>query len=290
MRLLPTVADPAKARFYLFSALSLAILAVALLGPYLVPNDPLKSNFKIVNQPPSAEFPFGTDKLGRCLFSRVVCGARVTIFSSLILVAIIFAFGTTVGVVSSYVGGRLDTLCMRLTDIVLAFPDMVLAIAVAGFIGGGLTNAIITLSCVSWTKYARLARSQVLALREQSFVEAARLSGNTGPQVIARHILPNAMGPLVVTAALDVGTMIIGVAGLSFLGLGVSPPTPEWGAMLNEGRSYFQQYPGTILFPAVAIFLSIMVFNLFGDSLRDWLGPRPMEAAVKQKKYANYGQ
>jgi ABC-type dipeptide/oligopeptide/nickel transport system permease subunit len=164
---------------------------------------------------------------------------------------------------------------MRVTDIVLAFPDMVLAIAVAGFLGGGLANAIITLACVSWTKYARLARSQVLGLREQTFMEAAKLAGNSTPRIIFRHILPNALSPLVVTAALDIGVMIIGVAGLSFLGLGVRPPTPEWGAMLNDGRAYFQRFPGTIFFPGAAIFLSIMVFNLFGDSLRDWLAPRP---------------
>ncbi|MDR2387821.1 MAG: ABC transporter permease subunit, partial [Deltaproteobacteria bacterium] len=234
------------------------------------------------NLPPSWEYPFGTDRLGRCLFSRVVCGAQVTIFSSLLLVGIIFSFGTTLGVISSYLGGRLDTLCMRVTDIVLAFPDMVLAIAVAGFLGGGLTNAIITLSCVSWTKYARLARSQVLGLRDQTFMEAAKLAGNSTPQIIIRHVLPNALGPLVVTAALDIGVMMIGVAGLSFLGLGVRPPTPEWGAMLNDGRNYFQQYPGTIFFPGAAIFFSIMVFNLFGDSLRDFLAPRPA-AGLGQK-------
>ncbi|MDR2368535.1 MAG: ABC transporter permease subunit [Deltaproteobacteria bacterium] len=274
--------DKVRTRFLVFSALSVAIFAGALLGPFIVPNDPLKADFQMVNQPPSARFPFGTDKLGRCLFSRVVCGARVTIFSSLALVGVIFVFGTAVGVASSYAGGRFDTVCMRVTDIVLAFPDMVLAIAVAGFLGGGLTNAIITLACVSWTKYARLARSQVLALRDQAFIEAARLAGNTGPQIIFRHIMPNAMGPLIVTAALDIGVMMIGVAGLSFLGLGVRPPTPEWGAMLNEGRTYFQQYPGTIFFPGVAIFISIMVFNLFGDSLRDLLAPRQPGETAKE--------
>jgi ABC-type dipeptide/oligopeptide/nickel transport system permease subunit len=283
MSVLQKVGDPVKYRFVVYSVLSLAICLAALVGPFLVPNNPIKSNLAMVNQPPSMDYPFGTDKLGRCLFSRVICGGSTTIFSSLLLVFIIFTFGTVVGVVSSYVGGRLDTLCMRVTDIVLAFPDMVLAIAVAGLLGGGLTNAIITLACVSWTKYARLARSQVLSLRGQSFIEAAKVSGNTDIQIIIRHILPNAMGPLIVTAALDIGAMMINLAGLSFLGLGVSPPTPEWGAMLNEGRTYFQQFPGTIFFPGTAIFVSIMIFNLFSDSLRDLLAPRPVGSSLVKK-------
>ncbi|UQZ91258.1 nickel ABC transporter permease subunit NikC [Deltaproteobacteria bacterium Smac51] len=267
-------------RLLFFAALCLLICLAALAAPLIAPNDPYKTSLLKAFLPPGAEFPLGTDRLGRCLFSRIIYGARMSVFAALFLVGVIFTFGTAVGVISGYVGGRADSFIMRVTDIFLAFPDLVLAIAVAGFLGGGLTNALIALGCVSWSKYARLARSQVLALKGSAFIEAARLGGNSPLQIIRRHILPNAVGPVVVTAALDIGVMMMGIAGLSFLGLGVSPPVPEWGSMLNEGRMYFHQHPAQVFYPGAAIFLTIIVFNLFGDSLRDWLDPRQRTRAV----------
>jgi ABC-type dipeptide/oligopeptide/nickel transport system permease subunit len=272
-------------RLWIFALLSAMVCAAALAAPWLAPNDPNRTSLAKSFAPPGDGLPLGADRLGRCLLSRIIYGARISVFASLGLVGAVLVAGSAVGGVSGWLGGRADTLLMRLTDVFLAFPDMVMAIAVAGFLGGGLANVLLALGCFSWTKYARLARSQVLALKGRSFIEAARLSGNSPLAVVVRHVLPNTLGPMAVVGALDVGQMMMGVAGLSFLGIGVSPPTPEWGSMLNESRPYFQQHPSLILYPGLAIFLSIMVFNLLGDSLRDRLdpssrGPRKEEAST----------
>ena len=272
-------------RLKVFAAHSILVCLAALGAPWLAPGDPYRTSLSKSFAPPGEGLPLGADRLGRCLLSRIIFGARISVFASLGLVGAVLVAGSAVGVVSGWLGGRADTLLMRLTDVFLAFPDMVMAIAVAGFLGGGLANVLMALGCFSWTKYARLARSQVLALKGRSFIEAARLSGDSALQVVWRHVLPNALGPMVVVGALDVGQMMMGVAGLSFLGIGVSPPTPEWGSMLNESRPYFQQHPRLVLFPGLAIFSTVMIFNLLGDSLRDHLdpstrGPRREEARV----------
>ena len=263
-----------RSRLWIFGALSLLVCLLALAAPWIVPNDPFKTSLSSAFAAPGGDFPLGADRLGRCLLSRIMYGARTSVFASLALVSAMFCLGTILGLISGYAGGRADIILMRVTDVFLAFPDMVLAIAVAGVLGGGLLNALIALFCFGWTKYARLARSQVLSVREKPFVEAARLAGNRPVQIIWRHILPNAMGPVIVTAALDVGIMMMGLAGLSFLGLGVNPPTPEWGSMINEGRLYFQGHPEQVFFPGAAILVVIMIFNMFGDVLRDRLDPR----------------
>lgn len=258
-----------KTRVLLFLILALLLMAVSLLAPYLAPNDPNATNSAAMSAPPSAQYPFGTDKLGRCVLSRVLMGARTSIFSAVALVAASFLAGTALGVLCGYYGGVLDNLVMRLADILLAVPQMVLAIAVAGVLGGGLRNAMLALGVTSWTLYARLARSHTMALKAEPFIAAAKLSGCGDLHILVRHILPNIIGPLVVNAATQPGTTMIGIAGLSFLGLGVVPPNAEWGSMINEARSYIQLAPWAVLAPAGATVVTVMIFNYLGDAVRD---------------------
>lgn len=263
-----------KKKMIVFSGVVLLLLGLAIAGPYIAPNDPYAADFALAKQAPSSEYLMGTDKLGRCLFSRILAGAGSTIFSSLLLVLIIFVFGTLMGAIAGYVGGVTDMVIMRIVDIFLSFPDMVLALAVAGVLGSGMKNAIIAMAVIGWTKFARLARSQVLSIKEEVFVQSARLSGNSSLAVLLKHILPNVAAPLVVTATLDIGSNMMNLAGLSFLGLGAQPPTIEWGYMMSEGRSLLQVCPWLVMFPGVAIFIAVVVFNLFGDAVRDVLDPR----------------
>ena len=258
-----------KTRVLVLLILALLLMAVSLLAPYLAPNDPNATNCAAMSAPPSAQYPFGTDKLGRCVLSRVLMGARTSIFSAVALVAASFLAGTALGVLCGYYGGVLDNLVMRLADILLAVPQMVLAIAVAGVLGGGLRNAMLALGVTSWTLYARLARSHTMALKAEPFIAAAKLSGCGDLHILVRHILPNIVGPLVVNAATQLGTTMIGIAGLSFLGLGVVPPNAEWGSMINEARSYIQLAPWAVLAPAGATVVTVMIFNYLGDAVRD---------------------
>lgn len=258
-----------KVRVFLFLILALLLMAVSLLAPYLAPNDPNATNSAAMSAPPSAQYPLGTDKLGRCVFSRVLMGARTSIFSAVALVAVSFVVGTVLGMLCGYYGGVLDNLVMRLADILLAVPQMVLAIAVAGVLGGGLLNAMLALGVTSWTLYARLARSHTMTLKAEPFIAAAKLSGCGDLRILARHILPNIVGPLVVNAATQLGTTMIGIAGLSFLGLGVVAPNAEWGSMISEARSYLQLAPWAALAPAGATVLTVMIFNYLGDAVRD---------------------
>lgn len=261
-----------KMMFYL--VLVCVLVVFSLVAPLLAPHDPNATNVLIANQPPSAEYPFGTDAFGRCVFSRVLCGAKISIFSALALVAVTAVFGTVVGIICGYFGGAVDAVVMRIVDILLAFPDLILAIAVAGIMGGGLMNAMIALFVTGWTSYARLARSHVFAMKEEEFISAARLSGAGKPSIMFRHLLPNIMAPLFVNATVQISTMMMGIAGLSFLGIGVKAPTAEWGSMINQSRGLLQLAPWTILAPAGAIIVAIMIFNLFGDAVSDYLDPK----------------
>ena len=263
-----------KLRVRLCAALALAVVLLALLSPWLTPYDPNAQDMAAALQPPSADHWLGTDSHGRDVLSRVIAGARTSVFSALILVAVSAVSGSVIGIACGWFGGWLDTLLLRLGDLFLAFPGMVLALAVAGLLGGGMGNAILAIALVSWPKYARLARSQTLTVRGAPYLTAACMAGNGPVRLMARHILPNIAGPLLVTASLDIGTMLMELAGLSFLNLGAQPPTAEWGSMMSKGRSLIQTAPWTILGPGVAIFLTVLIFNLLGDSLRDHLDPR----------------
>ena len=205
---------------------------------------------------------------------RVIYGARASLSSTFGVVALIFLVGSTLGVISGYFGGWIDAVIMRIADMMLAFPGLVLALAVAGIMGASIKNAIIAIVVVSWTKYARLARSLVLKIRNRDYVSAAIVTGSRTPYMLLRYMLPNALPTLIITAASDIGAMMLELAALSFLGFGAKPPTPEWGYMLNEGRVCMETAPWMMIFPGLAIFLVVVVFNMLGDSLRDILDPR----------------
>jgi peptide/nickel transport system permease protein len=263
-----------KVRLYLFTALVLVLLLVTLFSNQLAPYDPNAQNLEEALHAPSAQHIMGTDRHGRDMFSRVLVGGQTSIFATLALVAIISVFGTIVGTLCGFYGGKLDSIVMRISDVCLAFPGLVFAMAVAALLSGGISNAVIALAIISWPKYSRVARSQTLAIKDGPYISAARLAGNSSMQTIVRHILPNILGPILVTAMLDIGTMMMELAGLSFLGLGAQPPTAEWGNMMSNGRSMLQIYPWIVLSPGIGIFISVVLFNLLGDTVRDYLDPR----------------
>lgn len=261
-------------KFYVLLTLVIVLLFIAASAPKLVPYDPYIQDLSKALEAPNSIHWLGTDRYGRDMLSRVMMGAQTTIFSSLFLVAVISLFGTMIGVICGYIGGRIDTFIMRVSDIFLAFPGMVFAIAVAGVLGGGIVNAVVALACISWPKYARLARGQVLVIKNMPYIAAAKMSGSGTIKIIIKHIIPNIVGVVLITATLDIGTMIMELAGLSFLGLGAMPPVAEWGAMMSDGRSMLQTSPWVILAPGCAIFISVMLFNLLGDTARDLLDPK----------------
>lgn len=263
-----------KEKLILLLIVTAAILLIAALAPYLVPYDPYEQDLTAALQAPGNGHLLGTDRYGRDLFSRVLMGGRTTIYAALLLTGIVTVIGTGFGLVCGLKGGRTDTILMRISDLFLAFPGIVFAIAVAGVLGGGIGNAIIALSCISWPKYARIARSQVLMIKEQPYIEAAKMAGTGMWKMIGRHILPNIAGPIVVTAVLDIGTMMMEIAGLSYLGLGAKMPTAEWGSMMSTGRTMMQTAPWTILAPGLGIFITVVIFHLLGDAVRDFLDPK----------------
>ena len=263
-----------KLRLYIFLTLVILLMLAALFSEQLAPYDPYEQNLAEAMLPPSDGHIMGTDRYGRDLFSRVLLGGKASIYATLALVAAISVFGTVVGTLCGYYGGRMDSLVMGISDVCLAFPGLVFAMAVAALLGGGINNAVLALAVISWPKYSRVARSQTLALKNSPFLYAARLSGSSSGKIILEHILPNILGPILVTAMLDIGTMMMELAGLSFLGLGAKSPMAEWGNMMSSGRSMLQMYPWIVLSPGLGIFISVTLFNLLGDSVRDYLDPR----------------
>lgn len=249
-------------------------LLAALLAPLISFKDPLAQNVLNGLKPPSAAHWFGTDKLGREVYSRILYGARISLFVGITVVLISSIVGTLLGVLAGYVGGWLDEALMRVTDIFFAFPGLILAMAIAGALGPSLQNALIAISAVTWPMYARLLRGQVLTLKEREFVIAARVVGVPEWQIVLRHLIPNMLAPLLVQASFDMGGAITAVAGLSFIGFGAQPPTPEWGVMISESRTYMATAWWMGTFPALAIMLVVGAFNLLGDGLRDLLDPR----------------
>ena len=263
-----------KRMFIIFSILAAALLICSIIAPLLCPYDPYAQDLSKSLQPPSAEHWLGTDRYGRDLLSRVIIGSQTSIYSTLILVAFMTVVGTVLGILAGLYGGILDTIIMRISDIFLAVPGLVFALAVAGALGGGVQNAIIALAAVGWPKFARLARSQTLAQKKQQYIDAARLSGNGTFKIIIWHLLPNIIGPIIVTAVLDIGTSMMEIAGLSYLGLGAMPPVAEWGSMMSGAREFIQTAPWVAFAPGIAIFISVVIFNMFGDTVRDYFDPR----------------
>ncbi len=261
-------------RFMVFSLLAFIIILIAVFAPVIAPYTANESELCDALQAPGKEHIFGTDNLGKDVFSSVIYGARVSIFSTLVLVTLVFLTGSILGIIAGYFGGWIDTVVMRLADIMIAFPGMVLAIAVAGVLGPSITNAIIAVTIVTWPKYARLARSLVLKTKNFDYVVAARVAGGKTGHILVRYMFPNVTPVLVVTASMDIGSMMLELAALSFLGFGARPPMAEWGLMLSSGRPFMQDAPWLMLFPGLAIFIVVVIFNLLGDSLRDVLDPK----------------
>ena len=266
-------------KLVVFAMLAVLLVLAALFAERLCPYDPYAQNLREALQAPSGAHLLGTDRYGRDMLSRVIMGGQSSIASTLVCVAVVTVIGTAVGVISGWRGGALDTLLMRTSDVFLAFPGLVFALAVAGVLGGGIQNAVIALCAIGWPKFARIARSQTLAVRDASFIQAARMQGTKGLALIVRHVLPNIAGPIVVCAVLDIGTMMMELAGLSYLGLGAQPPMAEWGSMMSDGRSMLQTAPWCVLAPGLAIFVTVLVFNLLGDTLRDYLDPKKKGSA-----------
>ncbi len=264
----------AHKQFTLFFILALAVVGVAVFAPWVAPKDPLEAVMLDSLKAPCAEYPLGADKLGRDILSRVIFGTRTSLVSTLILVATIFVVGTILGIIAGYFGGWIDQVIMRIADMMISFPGMILAIAIAGMLGPSLQNGVIAITAVSWTKYARLARSMVLKVKRNLYVEAAVVNGTSTLKILWKHILPNMLTTMTVTAAADMGTMMLELASLSFLGFGAVAPTPEWGLMLNEGRTYMAKAPWLMIAPGIAIVIVVIIFNMLGDSIRDILDPR----------------
>lgn len=260
------------------TVIGLAIVVVfvlaAIAAPLLSPYDPISQKLSQRLKPPSTEHILGTDQLGRDVWSRLLNGARISLTIGLVVVASAVLFGTVIGLVAGYIGGLVDEVLMRLTEIFFAFPSLILAMAIAGALGPSLTNAMIAIAVVSWPVYARLVRGQVLALRHREFIEAAEAVGVSTPRILRKHLLPNTLSPIMVQASFDLGGAILIAAGLSFIGFGAQPPTPEWGVMISDGRKYVSTHPWLPLFPGLAILFTVAAFNLIGDGLRDALDPR----------------
>lgn len=252
-----------------------AFLFIALFAPWLAPHDPAQIDLRARLLSPSSTHWFGTDELGRDILSRTLYGARVSLTVAVSVVAISLAIGLTLGCLSGFFGGITDTVVnIYVTNAFLALPGILLAVAVVAFLGPGLRNLILALALSGWVGYARLVRAQVMAMKEREFVQAARSLGAGNTRLLLRHILPNILQPIIVQAAVGMAAAVLAEATLSFLGLGVQPPTATWGAMLNDARSHLFESPHLVFFPAVAVMLCVLSFNFIGDGLRDYLDPR----------------
>jgi peptide/nickel transport system permease protein len=249
-------------------------LFLAIFGPLLAPYHPLDQNLGERFLPPSKEHLFGTDQLGRDIFSRILYGSRISLVMGLVVTSILFILGTTLGLIAGYFGGMIDEVIMRLTDMFLAFPSLILAMAVAAALGPGLFNTMVTIAFVGWPRYARLARACCLQVKEETYIDAARAIGVSNGSIIFSHVLPVIVSPLVVQATINLGGVILLAAGLGFLGLGAQPPRPEWGLMISEGRRFISDQWWVAGFPGIMILIVVLGFNLVGDSLRDVLDVR----------------
>ncbi len=255
----------------------LALILIAIFAPILAPYPDQalgEPNLKERLQPPSRTHPFGTDHLGRDILSRVIYGARTSLIVGFSVVLLALLIGVPLGLIAGYFGGKVDLIIMRITDIFLAFPPLLLALLIATTLGRGMLNAILALAISWWPWYTRLARGMAISVKERPYVEASKAMGISDWKIMIRHVLPNSLSPLIVQATMDMGSAILEAAALSFLGLGVQPPTPDWGLMVSEGKDYFLNYWWYPVFPGLAIFITVMAFNLLGDAVREVIDPR----------------
>lgn len=252
----------------------LLFVIVSIIGPLITTQDPTEVNVLNKLQPPSAEHWFGTDNFGRDIFTRIIHGMPLTLKVGFVSVALGGSVGVVLGIVSGYYGGKIDTIIMRLMDVLLAFPGILLALAIVSVLGGSLTNVIIAVSLFSVPAFARIVRGSTLSVRKLEYIDAVRALGASDFRIIFKHILPNVTSPIIVQATLRIATAVLTASGLSFLGLGAQPPAPEWGAMLNDGRTYMKSAPHIIMFPGIMIVIVVLAFNIFGDGLRDALDPK----------------
>lgn len=263
-----------RSRLYLWGGLLLTLMLGVMHAEYLIPWDAYAQDLSMAQQPPSAGHLLGTDRYGRDMLARVLVGGRTSIWGALVVVLLITAIGTGIGTGSGWYGGRIEQAWMGLSDVFLAFPGLVLALAVAGVSGGGMLQAVLALAAIGWPKYARLSRRLTVSLKGEPYIDIARMRGISSWKIMYGHILPNMAGPILTTAVLDIGTMMMELAALSFLGLGVKPPTPEWGAMMSEGRRFLQLLPWMVMAPGAAMCLTVGLFHLLGEALRDAFDPR----------------
>lgn len=254
------------------------LLLVAIFAPYIAPYEPNKQNILLRYQAPSAKHWLGTDEMGRDILSRVIYGSRISLQVGLISISLALLIGVTLGLMAGYYGGLIDMLVMRLMDIMLAFPAILLAVAIVAILGPQLQNAMIAIAIINIPRFARIIRSSTLSIKESEFIKAARVLGAKDFRIITKHLFPNALAPLIVQTTLSIATAILEAAALSFLGLGAQPPTPEWGAMLTDARSALQKAPWVATFPGLAIIFGVLGFNLLGDGLRDALDPKMKNA------------
>lgn len=255
-------------------AVILALFLVALMAPWIAPYDPFAQDLGRRLEPPGARHWFGTDQVGRDLFSRVVYGSRVTLYIVFLVAVIVGPIGLVIGTIAGYAGGKVDAALMRLTDIFLAFPGLVLALAFVAALGPGLVNAVIAIALTHWPGFARLARAETLIVRSSDFIAASRIQGASAARIVLRHVIPMCIPSVIVRMTLSMAGVILTAAGLGFLGLGAQPPSPEWGAMLSSGRRFLIDYWWMTTFPGLAIMVVSLAFNLLGDGLRDVLDPR----------------
>ena len=262
---------------YIGAGLSLILVFLTLAAPWMEPYDPTKMELSQKFMAPCREFIFGTDHLGRDIFSRILEGSRVSLSVAVLVVVCSALVGILLGMISGYAGGVVDMVIMRIVDVLLAFPAMIFALALSTMIGTGQMNLIIAITCIQWTRYARIARGEALMLKNAEYIEAARSIGNNAVQVLFKYVFPNIISKILIMASMDIGSIILYCASLSFLGLGAQPPSPDWGVMISEGKDYLQYAPWLTIFPGLAIAVSALAFNMLGDGLRDRLDPRMKE-------------
>ncbi|MDV2686613.1 nickel ABC transporter permease subunit NikC [Alkalihalophilus lindianensis] len=256
----------------LSSLILFVLFFIMIFAPWLAPNDPTTVNLVHKLQPPSLAYPFGTDQLGRCTLSRILFGARVSLGFAILIFISALSIGLIIGLIAGYKGGWVDQVLMRFADGVMAFPSLLLVLGLVGIWGAGLKQVVFALIFVQWVYYARVIRGVVLSLKEQNYITAAKISGSSQWKIMKKHIIPNVLPPLAVMGTLEMGWAIMHLSSISFLGLGVQPPTPEWGAMIHEGKSYIRTNPSLMLYPGLMIMLVVVTFNLLGESLSERFG------------------